>query len=67
MPDGWIQVDSKLGRGSTFSFSIKLGRAPQPERRGPGVEVDVSRADEAYDLLDRRPEEAVQVMLTYRA
>ena len=25
----------------------------------------VSRADEAYDLLDRRPQEAVQVMLTY--
>jgi hypothetical protein len=29
------------------------------------LEVDVSRADEAYDLLDQRPEEAVQVMLTY--
>lgn len=25
----------------------------------------LSRADEAYDLLDRRPQEAVQVMLTY--
>ena len=25
----------------------------------------VSRADEAYDLLDRHPQEAVQVMLTY--
>ena len=27
----------------------------------------VSRADEAYDLLDRRPQEAVQVMLSYSA
>ena len=27
----------------------------------------VSHADEAYDLLDRRPQEAVQVMLTYGA
>ena len=26
----------------------------------------VSRADKAYDLLDRRPQEAVQVMLTYK-
>ena len=25
----------------------------------------LARADEAYDLLDRRPQEAVQVMLTY--
>jgi len=40
--DGWIHVDSQLGRGSTFSFSIKLGRAPQPEPRGPGLEVDVT-------------------------
>ncbi len=40
--DGWIQVDSQLGRGSTFSFSIKLGRAPEPEPRGPGLEVDVT-------------------------
>ena len=27
----------------------------------------VSRADEAYDLLDWRPDETVQVMLTYGA
>jgi hypothetical protein len=27
----------------------------------------VSRADEAYELLDRRPQKAVQVMLIYRA
>ena len=26
---------------------------------------NLSSADEAYDLLDRRPEEAVQVMLTH--
>ncbi|MGQ0591827.1 MAG: hypothetical protein ACT4QB_04040 [Gammaproteobacteria bacterium] len=27
----------------------------------------MSRADEAYDLLDQRPQEAVQVMLAYGA
>ncbi|MCA1603129.1 MAG: hypothetical protein LC776_16335 [Acidobacteria bacterium] len=65
MPENGSRSTAKLGAGSTFSFSITLGHAPQPERRGPGLEVDVSRADEAYDLLDRHPQEALQVMLTY--
>ena len=37
-----------------------------PSDEGP-ERFPVSRTDEAYDLLDRRPQEAVQVMLTYGA
>ena len=42
-------------------------RAGAGAGRAPDGWIDPARADEAYDLLDRCPQEAVQVMLTYGA